>query len=114
MPDSKLLPLISETLDRQNPREWYYALMDLGVAVKAAVPNPNRRSRHYVRQAPFENSQRQLRGRVLRLVQQNPWTSLSEVAEQAGFPMMRVAQAVQALQEEGFIEQRDGKIRIKG
>ncbi len=114
IPDVLLLDRVKETLDRQNPREWYYALMDLGVAVKAEVPNPNRRSRHYVRQKPFENSQRQLRGRILRLLQQHEWVDIAAVAESVEFPSARVANAAAALENEGFIERRsDGLIGIK-
>ncbi|NBC28577.1 MAG: A/G-specific adenine glycosylase, partial [Spirochaetes bacterium] len=54
--DRDLFPLIEETLDRQNPREWYYALMDYGATLKKWVTNPNRRSKQYVRQSSFENS----------------------------------------------------------
>ncbi len=64
--DRDILPLIEATLDRENPSEWYYALMDYGAALSKWVTNPNRRSRQYVRQSPFENSNRQVRGRILR------------------------------------------------
>ena len=33
--DKELLPLITMTLDQENPREWYYALMDYGVFLKS-------------------------------------------------------------------------------
>ena len=29
--DREIMPLVARTLDRHNPREWYYALMDFGV-----------------------------------------------------------------------------------
>ena len=31
MPDREILPLVAQTLDQENPRDWYYALMDYGV-----------------------------------------------------------------------------------
>jgi len=65
VPDSAILPLVEATLDRGRPREWYWALMDYGVYLKATLPNPSRRSRHHVSQGPFEGSNRQLRGRLL-------------------------------------------------
>lgn len=64
--DVDLIPLVRETVDTTNPREWYYALMDYGSYLSKMVPNPNRRSKHYVRQAKFEGSDRQIRGRLLR------------------------------------------------
>ena len=58
VPDSKLYPLIEESLDRDNPRDWYYALMDYGADLKKKVGNPNRKSRHYAKQSKFEGSGR--------------------------------------------------------
>jgi A/G-specific adenine glycosylase len=66
--DSDILPLIELTLDRENPREWYYALMDYGAWVKKTHPNPGRRSRHHTTQTTFAGSRRQLRAQVLRLL----------------------------------------------
>lgn len=64
--DSELKPLIEAALDREHPREWYYALMDYGSDLAKRVPNPNRRSKHYAVQSKFEGSLRQIRGEVLR------------------------------------------------
>lgn len=64
--DNEILPLVQATMDTQSPREWYYALMDYGSYLAKTVPNPNKRSRHYVRQSRFEGSDRQLRGELLR------------------------------------------------
>jgi len=66
--DSEIRPLVEATLDAANPREWYYALMDFGVMLKRRVPNPSRRSAHHGRQAPFEGSDRQIRGKILRIL----------------------------------------------
>jgi len=42
--------------------------MDYGWYRGATIENPNRRNRHYVRQAPFEGSNQQVRGNILRLM----------------------------------------------
>ncbi len=64
--DRELLPLVERTLNRKDPRTWYYALMDYGAMLKGKVENPNRRSAHYSRQSRFEGSDRQIRGIILR------------------------------------------------
>ena len=64
--DTALYPLVEEALYRNNPREWYNALMDYGTALKKTVPNPNRRSVHYTKQSAFEGSDRRIRGGILR------------------------------------------------
>lgn len=63
--DAQLLPLIEESLDKKDPRQWYYALMDYGVYLKKKYKNPARRSKHHARQSTFEGSDRQIRGRIL-------------------------------------------------
>lgn len=64
--DQEILPLIKESLNRENPREWYWALMDYGANLVKTTPNPNRRSKHYAKHSKFEGSKRQLRAEVLR------------------------------------------------
>lgn len=49
-----------------SPREWYWALMDYGSYLKTVVDNPNKRSKHYVKQSKFDGSDRQIRGILLR------------------------------------------------
>ncbi|HOF96277.1 MAG TPA: A/G-specific adenine glycosylase, partial [Methanoculleus sp.] len=66
--DDEILVLVEQTLDRENPREWYGALMDYGSILKKRTANPNRRSASYSRQSRFEGSDRQIRGRLLALV----------------------------------------------
>jgi A/G-specific adenine glycosylase len=68
--DSQLLPYIERTLDRNDPREWYYALMDYGAYLKKTLKNPSRRSAHHAKQSLFEGSRRQLRGNILKALTQ--------------------------------------------
>jgi A/G-specific adenine glycosylase len=82
--DREILPLVAATLARDNPREWYYALMDYGVHLKQLHPNPGRRSRHHVVQSRFEGSNRQLRSRLLRSIIAHPGISFAELAELSG------------------------------
>jgi A/G-specific adenine glycosylase len=81
VPDAAILPLVELTLDRENPRDWYYALMDYGVWVKKTYPNPSRRSRHHSTQTAFVGSRRQLRAQILRaLLDAPPGPSVDPVA----------------------------------
>ncbi len=70
--DDELLPLIEQTVDRANPREWYYALMDYGVMLKKTCKNPSRKSKHHNIQSKFEGSDRQIRGMILRALLREP------------------------------------------
>lgn len=73
--DKELLPLVAETIDQENPREWFWALMDYGSHLKATVGNLSRQSKHYTKQSKFEGSKRQIRGQVLRLLLEQPHTT---------------------------------------
>jgi A/G-specific adenine glycosylase len=66
--DTRILPLVEQTLDRKQPARWYSALMDYGTALKKVQGNPSRRSRHHHRQSRFEGSTRQMRGRILKML----------------------------------------------
>jgi len=63
--DREIIPIVSATLDRENPRVWYYALMDLGYHLRSIKPDPNKRSVHYHRQTTFRGSDREIRGRII-------------------------------------------------
>ena len=70
--DKQILSLIQETLYSNNPQKWYWALMDYGAVLKKQEKNPSRKSKHYAKQSQFEGSNRQLRGKILRLLIQAP------------------------------------------
>ena len=78
VPDSKLVPFLKKLLkivsqtSYPGPREWYSALMGYGAHIKKTNPNPSRRSKHHMRQSPFEGSLRQLRGVILRTLLDGP------------------------------------------
>lgn len=76
--DNEILPLVEMALDKKKPREWYWALMDYGAHLGTTIPNPNKNSKHYTKQAPFTGSVRQVRGHILRLLLNKPYT-LSEL-----------------------------------
>lgn len=66
--DKELLSHIERTMDTKRARDWFYALMDFGVALKKARPGIHERSKHHVKQSAFEGSDRQLAARVLKAV----------------------------------------------
>jgi A/G-specific adenine glycosylase len=101
--DRDLLPLVEQTLDREDPRRWYYALMDYGVWLKKEVTNPNRRSAHYNRQSPFVNSDRQVRGLILKILLEHPSLTQVELAERVGQSPARTGAMLRRLAEEGFL-----------
>jgi len=111
--DDELFPLVEKTLDSKDPRKWYNALMDYGAMLKLEHGNPNIRSVHYTRQSPFENSNRQVRGRIIRaLVTGAPLTEARIVTE-TGMAAGRVRKNLDQLEREGFIMKRRGRYLIE-
>jgi len=119
--DAAILPLIELTLDHNDPRRWYYALMDYGAWTKRHNANPSRRSRHHTVQSPFAGSHRQLRAFVLRLsLCANPgWLTPGDVgalvsSADPGFVADEVAIAavLEELTVEGFLKKKEGRYRV--
>lgn len=67
--DSEIIDLVDQTLPTSNVREWYWALMDYGTHLKTKF-SLNNRSLHYKKQSRFNGSTRQIRGAILRRLQQ--------------------------------------------
>lgn len=72
VPDKVLLPYVADTGEQDDPRSWYYALLDYGAHLKTQVANPSRRSKHHARQSKFEGSRRQKRSFILKQVLASP------------------------------------------
>lgn len=78
--DKELVPLVAASCPQDNPRDWYYALLDYGAYLKQTQVNPSRRSAHHVRQSTFEGSRRQKRAELLRCVLAAESDGISEAA----------------------------------
>lgn len=104
--DKQLLPLVEEVLDREHPREWYYALMDYGTHLAKTVPNPNRRSKHHVVQSKFEGSDRQIRGAILRALLAESLDVTQLIEQTKCSDGARLAKVLAGLLKDGLIEQQ--------
>ena len=101
--DREIRPLVEQTLYRENPREWYFALMDYGSMLKREVGNLNARSRHYTKQSPFKGSNRQLRGRILALLLNRPRLTTAQIIASLQVDTAKVSEIISTLEHEGFI-----------
>lgn len=111
--DEEIERLVAETLDKKNPRKWYWALMDYGAMLAKEVENPNRRSAHYRVQAKFKGSNRELRGKLIRLFLAKRKWSEEELAKELKETTMRAGEGLADLFQEGFIEKYRGSYRLK-
>lgn len=120
--DSELMPIIERTLDRERPREWYYALMDYGSHLKRSGENPSRRSKHHTNQSVFAGSDRQLRGAIIRVLSERPCARaevIQRVARDIGATDVsdlraRCAQQLQALVHDKLLTKRGERYQLPG
>jgi A/G-specific adenine glycosylase len=101
--DSEILPLIQKTLDRKNPREWYFALMDYGAFLKKNHLNPSRRSKQYSPQSPFSGSNRELRSKILRYIIAYSKQPLENIVESLQADKESIEKNLRALVKEGLL-----------
>jgi A/G-specific adenine glycosylase len=112
--DADLIPIVEKSLYKENPRVWYWALMDLGSALKKTVPNPNRRSVHYSKQSPFEGSDREIRGTIIRMLLSEPGMSEKQLLAIRIDDPARIKKILAALISEGFIVIQKNRFFLAG
>ena len=109
--DKEILPLVEATLDTRSPRPWYHALMDYGAMLKNE-DNPNRRSAHYNRQAPFRGSNREIRGLILKTLLEKPDLTEGELIRSVDKNPERVRPIITQLTKEGFLARARKRLKI--
>lgn len=109
--DRDILPVVQATFVKENPREWYYAMFDYGAMLKHKRVGIAGTARH--RQTSFRGSNREMRGRILRLVLTRDSITDQELAGLLEETNGRVRKTIMQLQEEGFIDIINGLIRLK-
>lgn len=102
--DNALIPLIEAASPDGQTRTWYWALMDYGTHLKQTVGNASKASSSYIKQSAFQGSRRQIRGKILKLLAEGPYSKV-QLAE--AVVDERLDSVLADLEQEGFIE-RDG------
>jgi len=110
--DDEILPLVAKTVDRSNPREWYYALMDYGTFLKKQYVNPSRKSTHYYKQSPFNGSNRQIRGKIVRYLTENRSGTGKQIARELQIPLQKAEPNFIKLEKEGFLVKKGKQLTI--
>jgi A/G-specific adenine glycosylase len=110
--DGELLPFVAQTLDGDNPRRWYNALMDYGVMLKKRFINPSKKSAHYRKQAPFDGSNRQVRGAILKELTKNQWRTPAELIEALPFDLPVIVMNMKRLVTEGLVKEKGKYVGI--
>lgn len=110
--DRELEALVELTLDHENPREWYWALMDYGTYLKKTAGGRLGTSRHYVKQSALKGSLREMRGRILKALVEGVSTE-ADLRKKVRADE-RFEPALSSLLSEGFIERHGQNICLTG
>jgi len=110
--DNNIMPIVRKTLDLSNVRKWYYALMDYGVMLKKTHPELNKRSAHYRKQSKFKGSNREIRGKILKLLIANSIITEAEILNELKINSKKLQEILTLLIKEGFIKQENQKFSI--
>lgn len=75
--DKQIIALVERTIDHDNPREFYWALMDYGSWLKRRGAGKLQQSRHYKKQSPLKGSVREVRGQIIHALAKGDMTASS-------------------------------------
>lgn len=70
--DTQIIELLEQTIDRENPRRFYQAIMDYGSHLKAQGIRNVSSSKQYKKQPALKGSVREVRGRIIRQLSFGP------------------------------------------
>jgi len=112
--DREILAVVEACLDRQNPRQWFWAMMDYGTWLKKEHGNISRRSATYAKQSKFAGSNRQKRAAILRLIVERKLATIEEIRQGTGYEEHVIDLVLAALVAEGFVEQNNGHYVVAG
>ena len=110
--DKVIMPIVRKTLDRSNVRKWYYALMDYGVMLKKSHPELNKRSAHYRKQSKFKGSNREIRGKILKLLIASSNLTEAEIFKELKINSKKLKEILPLLIKEGFIKREKNRFSI--
>ncbi len=110
--DKEIMALVDQSMDQEDPRQWFYGLMDYGVMLKKTVGNLSRKSSHYQKQSPFEGSDRQIRGRILDLLLVQDRIQVDTAVKLLGQEEKRILSLIDVLVSEGLIVKEDDDLRL--
>lgn len=126
--DAAIERYIECTIDRENSREWYWAVMDYGAAMlgkhteSGNNPNPNKKSAHYRKQSAFKGSDREVRGKILRYLlaqmkergdrKVSNTVSLGVLKKVTHVDNVRLQNILSRLIKEGFIIREESRFSI--
>jgi A/G-specific adenine glycosylase len=108
--DAALKELVSETIDKENPREFYWALMDYGTLLKKQGVGRIHQSVHYKKQSALKGSVREIRGQIVKALMDGEMNRDSLM--KAVTYDERFGPALEGLVSDGLIMETAGRLHL--
>lgn len=108
--DKQIIELLEQTLDTENPRGFYQALMDYGSWLKAHGVRNNSQSKHYKKQTPLAGSVREVRGQIVRELGSHDLTE-TQLREKVDGDE-RFNEALFGLVRDGLVQRSRGQLHL--
>ncbi len=110
--DKQIIEKLEETIDQENPREFYWALMDYGSWLKRNGSGRLQQSKHYKKQSALKGSVREVRGLILKCLAETDHTT-RELLQSKMPDDERFGVALAGLTRDGLIiVEKDGLIHL--
>lgn len=103
--DKEVMILLEKAIDREHPREFYWALMDYGTYLKKQGVGKITRSKHYRKQSALKGSVREVRGQIVHSLKDADETMESLKVKLRADARFEVALA--GLIKDGLVQQKD-------
>lgn len=112
--DKQLIELIEQIIDKENPREWYYAMMDLGIELKKILPKAHlKKSSSYQKQSLFVGSMRAIRGKIIKILTNNNQQKVIRKELELLCNDQRADSCITNLIKEGLIEEQEDFLYLR-
>ncbi len=105
--DKENMSLVAQTLDHDNPREWYYALMDYGVMLKQTIGNASRKKYPlYPPKALFKGQIGNFGGKIIRILTERRSMAYSTLFQEFSVEKNRLEVVLNRLIKDGMVQKQ--------
>lgn len=110
--DKQIKDMLGQVIDKKNPRDWYYALMDYGSWLKSEGVDYFHKQKSYTKQKPFKGSERFVRGYLIRETLKLKTLNIKAV-KIPGYEQKQIVKVASDLIKEGLLqEQKPGTVSV--
>jgi A/G-specific adenine glycosylase len=108
--DAGIIGILDKTIDREHPREWYWALMDYGSFLKRHGHGRLQQSKQYKKQSALKGSVREVRGQIVKALSGTDMTMTDLQANVTHDE--RFTAALMGLKKDGLVMETAGKLHL--